>query len=104
MESYNELENKLNVLFEDNDVIFFVGTSSTGKSTLVEKLCKNNSKYMGIQFDDYLLDNYYQGLKNNIEKTEFEKLNEYFGTHIFYYIRHCYCKENNNPFILKFKH
>ena len=40
MNSYNELKEKLDDLFKENETIYLVGTSSTGKTTLINKLMK----------------------------------------------------------------
>ncbi len=103
MDSYKELKEKIDILFKENETIYLVGTSSTGKTTLINNLINQNENLISIQFDNLLLENFYTTLKEKMNKDDFNYLNNFFGENIAYYIRHYNCDEENNPFIIKFK-
>ena len=103
MDSYKELKEKINLLFKENETIYLVGTSSTGKTTLINNLINQNDNLISIQFDNLLLENFYNTLKENMNKDDFNYINNFFGENLAYYIRHHNCDEEHNPFIIKFK-
>lgn len=103
MNSYNELKEKLDDLFKENETIYLVGTSSTGKTTLINKLMKEKENIISIQYDNLLLEGLYNSLKEKMKKEDFDYLNNFFGENTAYYVRHYNCDENHNPFIIKFK-
>ena len=82
------------------DFIIITGSSSSGKTSLVKHLAnKFNIDY--LSFDEMLISNLNEDIKNKLDKNNYDYLYNLFNDDLYYFVRHADC-EKKNPFIKTF--
>ena len=94
------VEENLEKELYNHDIIIITGSSSSGKSSLAEYL-SNKYDLEKINFDNLLISNMNDTLKQKLNPKDYEYLNKFFNDNLYYYARHYNC-ENDNPFVKQF--